>query len=214
MGVVVGLDVRFVDHVETDFIGEVVQRRVVRVVRGADRVETEALQQDQVRAHVVVRHRAAGQRMEVVPVDAADEDALPVDQQVPADDLHVTETDAVAGGVGDGAVGTVQAHGQAVQLGRLGIPGAYAGYPGAQSRLAEEGGDPFVPRVQPVELGVPRQRQPVRPVQFPADVPALRQRPAGCPAPGSRPAGPRPGAPPHARRPGAAGRSRTAAPSG
>lgn len=52
--VVVGLDVRLVDDVEAELVGQVVQGRVVRVVRGADRVEAEPLQQDEVGAHVVV----------------------------------------------------------------------------------------------------------------------------------------------------------------
>ncbi len=184
VGVVVGLDVRLVHDVETELVGEVVQRRVARVVGGADRVEPEALEQDQVGAQVAGRHRAPGQRMEVVPVDAPDEHPLAVHQQVPLDDLDVTEADAVTRGVGDAAVGAVQPHGQVVQLGRLGVPGAHVRHVGQQPCLAEEVGHAVVVGVGPVELRVLGQEVAV---QLTADVPARGQRAARVPHPAVHP---------------------------
>ncbi len=176
--VVVRLDVRLVDDVETQLVGEVVERRVVRVVRGADRVEAEPLEQHQVRAHVVVRHRAAGQWMEVVPVDAPDVHALAVDEQVPADDLDVPEADAPVRRVGDRPVGAVQPDGEAVELGCLGVPGAHLGDGGAHAGLAEEVGDAVVLGVEPVELLVLGEELTV---EIAGDVPSVGQRAASVP---------------------------------
>lgn len=178
VGVVVRLDVRLVDHIEAEFVREVVQRRVVRVVRGADRVEPELLQQHEIGAHVVVRHRPPGQRMEVVPVDAPDVDPLAVEEQVPAADLDLAETDAMERGVGDRAVGAVQPDGQPVQLGCLRRPRADLVDDRAQAYFAEEVGDAAVLLVEAVELRVLGDELGL---QLPGDVPARGERARGVP---------------------------------
>ena len=80
----VRLDVRLVDDVEAQLIGQIEQRRVVGVVRGPHGVEAVALDGHQVGAHGLARDDATGVRVEVMTVDAADEDALAVDEQVAA----------------------------------------------------------------------------------------------------------------------------------
>ena len=80
----VRLDVRLGNVVETELVGEFQEGRVVRVVRGPDRVEPELLHLHEVRAHLVARHHPARVLVEVVTVDPADHHALPVDEQVEA----------------------------------------------------------------------------------------------------------------------------------
>ena len=89
----VRLDVGLVDDVQPELVGQVEERRVVRVVRGPDRVEPELLHRDEVGAHRLGGDHAAGVLVEVVAVDAADEDAPAVDQEVHAADLDPPEAD-------------------------------------------------------------------------------------------------------------------------
>ena len=71
-------DIRFVDHPQPEFVGQLQEYRVVRVVGRADRVEAELLHLHDVCAHRVSRDDTAGALVEVVPVDAAYQDALAV----------------------------------------------------------------------------------------------------------------------------------------
>ena len=104
----VRLDVGLVDDVQPELVGQVEEGRVVRVVRGPDRVEPELLHQDEVGAHRLGRDDPAGVLVEVVAVDAADEDPRAVDQQVQAADLDPAEADPDGGRLGDRAVGGAQ----------------------------------------------------------------------------------------------------------
>ena len=81
----VRLDVGLVDDVQPELVGQLEEGRVVRVVRGPDRVEPELLHQHEVGAHLVPGDGPPGVLVEVVAVDAADEDARAVDEQVEPD---------------------------------------------------------------------------------------------------------------------------------
>ena len=70
----VRLDVGLVDDVQPELVGQLEEGRVVRVVRGAHGVEAEPLHEHEVGAHRLAGHDAPGVLVEVVPVDAADED--------------------------------------------------------------------------------------------------------------------------------------------
>ena len=72
----VRLDVRLVDDVEAELVAQVVEARVVRGVRRAHRVEAELLHEHEVGAHLLDRHDPTGVRIEVVPVDAAEQHRL------------------------------------------------------------------------------------------------------------------------------------------
>ena len=89
----VRLDVRLVDDVEAQLVGQVEEGRVVGVVRGAHGVEAVALHGQQVAAHGLPGDDAPGVLVEVVAVDALDEDAPAVDEQVRALDLDAAEAD-------------------------------------------------------------------------------------------------------------------------
>ena len=68
----VRLDVGLVDHVQPELVGQVEERRVVRVVRRPHRVEAELLHLDEVGAHRLGRDHPTGVLVEVVAVDAPD----------------------------------------------------------------------------------------------------------------------------------------------
>ncbi len=104
----VRFDVGLVDDVQAELVGQVEEGRVVRVVRGAHRVEPELLHQHEVGAHRLDRDDAPGVLVEVVAVDAAEEDAGAVDQQVEALDLDPAEPDLDGHLLGDVAVRVAQ----------------------------------------------------------------------------------------------------------
>ena len=89
----VGLDVGLGDDVEPELVGEVEEDRVVRVVRGPDGVEAEPLHLDEVCPEVAGGQGPAGQLVEVVAIDTADQDAATIDEEVDADDLDPPEPD-------------------------------------------------------------------------------------------------------------------------
>ena len=92
----VRLGVRLVDHVEAVAVAEVEPVGVVRVVRGARRVDVELLHQPRVGLHRRARQRAAASVVVLVPVDAADPDRLAVDEQLPV--AHLDRAEAGADG--------------------------------------------------------------------------------------------------------------------
>ena len=104
----VRFDVGLVDDVQPELVGQVEEGRVVGVVRGPDRVEPELLHEDQVGAHRLGRDDPPGVLVEVVAVDAAEEDPGTVDQEVEPDDLDPPEADLDRDGLGDRAIRGVE----------------------------------------------------------------------------------------------------------
>ena len=101
----VRLDVGLVDDVQAELVGQVEEGRVVGVVRGAHGVEAEALHLRRGRrASTSTDDDPAGVLVEVVAVDAADEHAAAVDQQVEAADLDPAEADPDRRALDDRAV--------------------------------------------------------------------------------------------------------------
>ena len=89
----VRLEVALVDHVEPELVAEVEEARVRRIVAGAHRVDVVRLHQLDVAAHHRDRHGAAGERIELVPVDAVELHTMPIDLQQPVLDHHPPEAD-------------------------------------------------------------------------------------------------------------------------
>ncbi len=77
----VGLQVAFERHVQPELVAQVEEGRVRRVVGGADGVDVVALHQLHVAAHGLRGEGAAVVGVELVPVDAAQQDAAPVHPQ-------------------------------------------------------------------------------------------------------------------------------------
>ena len=89
----VRLDVRFGHHIDAVFVAELIPVRVVGIMAGTHGVHVELLHQPDILFHPLVRYHIAAVGIEFVPVHALDENALAVDQQVGALDLHLAETD-------------------------------------------------------------------------------------------------------------------------
>ena len=130
----VRLDVGLVDDVQPELVARVEERRVVRVMRGAHGVEAPALHRDDVRAQVLGRDDPPGPWIEVVAVDAADEDRPPVDQQLDAAHLDPPEPDAALDPLRDAPVGRDQRHRHGPERRHLGGPRGDARDPGSQLR--------------------------------------------------------------------------------
>ena len=88
----VRLQVAFEDHPEAEFVGQVEQPGMRRVVAGADRVDVEPLHAGQVRAGVLLVEDAAALGMGLVAVHPVEDDAAAVDQEPVAADLDRAET--------------------------------------------------------------------------------------------------------------------------
>ena len=84
-----GLDVRLSDDVQAKLVARVEEGRIVGVVRRSNGVEAEPLHGDDVGPEVVGTHAPAGHGVEVVAIDAPDEDRPTIDQQ-----LHTPDHDA------------------------------------------------------------------------------------------------------------------------
>ena len=87
------LEVALVDHVEPELVAELEEARVRRVVRGAHRVDVVRLHQLDVAAHQLLADRPPRGGVELVPVDAVQLYAVPVDLQQPVLDHDAPEAD-------------------------------------------------------------------------------------------------------------------------
>lgn len=89
----VRLQVVLVDDVQAVPVAQVQEVGVRRVVARADGVDVVPLHEQHVLEHPLGRHGPAAQRVELVPVDAAQLDRPPVDQEHPVLDRDGTEAD-------------------------------------------------------------------------------------------------------------------------
>ena len=157
----VRFDVGLVDDVQAELVGQLEEGRVVRVVRCPHGVEPELLHHDEVRAHRLAGHDAPGVLVEVVAVDAADEDARAVDEQVEPADLDAPEPDLDRHRLGDGAVRGPQRDMKRVQIRLLCGPAADVrdvDVPGHETveRRRHPGMDASPQRPRPRAAGGPR----------------------------------------------------------
>ena len=123
----VGLDVRLRDDVEPELVGELQERGVVGVVRGAHGVEPEALEVDQVGAHLLPCDGPPGVGVEVMAVGTVEQHPLAVDEQVEAEHLDAPEADADGRLLDLGALRVPQGEGQVVQARLLCRPRQHPG---------------------------------------------------------------------------------------
>ena len=101
--VVMGLQIRFIYKVYAVFVAEVVPIRVVWIVRRADGVEIELLEELDVLHHRLARDGLAVAFVEIMAVDAFDENRLAVHKQLAIFDFHRPETEADGCAFDDGA---------------------------------------------------------------------------------------------------------------
>ena len=88
----VRLDVRLGYHIETVAVAELIPVGIIRIVAGSHRIDIELLHQLDILLHPLIREHIASVGIQFVAVDALDQDAFAVDQQVRTFDLHLAET--------------------------------------------------------------------------------------------------------------------------
>ena len=103
-------------------VAEVEEDGIVRVVRRPDRIEPELLHEHDVRAHRLDRDDPTGVLVEVVAIDAADVDTLPVDEEVEPANLDASEPDLDGRLLGEGTGRVAQDDRQRVAVRLLGGP--------------------------------------------------------------------------------------------
>ena len=90
----VALQVRLVQDVEPVLVAEVVERGIVRVVARADGVDVVAFHEADILDHPFARHEVAFVGVDLVPVDALEEDRLSVHADAPAQQGDLAESHA------------------------------------------------------------------------------------------------------------------------
>jgi hypothetical protein len=141
----VGLDVGLVDDPQAELVGQVEEGRVVRIVRRANRVEPDLLHQDEIGPHRVARDHPSGVLVEVVAVDAMDQDPAAVEQEIPPDDLDPAEANPLAGLLRHGAGRVAECDPDLFEMGSLRrttgsrFPAKVAGRDDADRRRVEPG---------------------------------------------------------------------------
>ncbi len=133
----VGLDVSLVDRVQAQLVAQVEERGVVGVVRRPNGVEPPPLHRDDVGAHVLEAHDAASVRVEVVAVDAADQDRPAVHEQLAILDLHPAEPDTALDALHDGPVRRAQHDRERPEGRHLGRPRRDVGHQRLEPDAAE-----------------------------------------------------------------------------
>ena len=86
------LDVRLIHDVQTEFIAQVEQHRIVGIVRRSNCVDVVLLHRDEFFTDLSGQERFAGVRMMVMPIHTADHDRLAVDRKDAISDADVAKT--------------------------------------------------------------------------------------------------------------------------
>ena len=85
----------FIYDVDTHFVRQLQEKRIGRIVRGADGINVEVLAELQIPLYFVRRQSVAVYRAGIVMVDAMKLDLLSVDQEKISADLHGFEADTL-----------------------------------------------------------------------------------------------------------------------
>ena len=118
----VALDVGLVDQVEAVAVAQVIPGRLVRIMAGAHGVDVVLLHHQDVLDHALDRDRLAAVGIDLVAVDALEEDALAVDEQVAVPDLDLAEADVDRDDLQDRSARVLEREEQLVEVRRLGRP--------------------------------------------------------------------------------------------
>ena len=117
-----GLHVGLVHNIEAVTIAQLIQRRLVGIMRSADRVDVVPLHGDDVPLQLLPVRHAAGRGTEIVAIDALEDDALPVQAHEPVLQLKAPEAHPLADDLGRRAVGVHHMQGQLIEVRRLCAP--------------------------------------------------------------------------------------------
>ena len=88
----VGFDVGLIDDIESEFVAEFEESRIIRIVGSSHGIDVGALHLEQVGTHVLAGHVVTGQRVVIVAVHAFEEDRLAVVQELAIADFVAAET--------------------------------------------------------------------------------------------------------------------------
>ncbi len=124
----VGLEVGLADDVEPVLVAELQPARVIRVVRGPDRVDVELLEELDILHHGGLVHGVTQVRVGFVAVDALQHDGATVEHHLAVDELELPEPDPSAFGLQNVTARVSEDQDQRVEVGRLGRPKRWAGY--------------------------------------------------------------------------------------
>jgi len=91
----VALEITFIHYPQAKFISEVVQTRVIDLVRGADSVDVVGFHEKQIVFEKFVRHRSTVIWVMLVAVDSPELDWLPVHQEDPFLQLSISESNSL-----------------------------------------------------------------------------------------------------------------------
>ena len=117
-----GLEVGFVDDVDPVLVAQVVEAGVVGVVAGADRVGVVELAEADVGEHVRLVERAPFARVELMAVDALEDDAPPVERHDAVVDSETPEPDVEGHRLARAPIAVDDLEAEAVEGGGLGGP--------------------------------------------------------------------------------------------
>ena len=116
------LHVRLVDDIEAINVGEVVDAALVRVMRRAQRIDVVALHRDDVFLDLARVDGAAAVAVELVAVDALEDDALAIDLHDAAVHPELAETNVLRDDLDELARRVAYREERAVEIRMLGIP--------------------------------------------------------------------------------------------
>mmetsp|Transcript_59326 Transcript_59326/g.171921 ORF Transcript_59326/g.171921 Transcript_59326/m.171921 type:complete len:200 (-) Transcript_59326:739-1338(-) len=85
-------DICLVHDIKAVLIAELVEQRIVRIMRATDRIKVVSLHQFDVLEHRFATDDMAGVRVMLMPVHATDRQFLPIEEQAGLPDLHGSET--------------------------------------------------------------------------------------------------------------------------
>jgi len=142
--VVVRLQVRLIEDVETVLVAQVIELGVIGVVRGPHCVHVVAFENEYVLDEALARNALAVIGVVVVPIHSADDDGHAVHVDALVLELHPAEPHSAALGFDEGAVFGIQGEHQCVEGRELGRPlggGAHQGLEGDEAILSGRHGD-------------------------------------------------------------------------
>ncbi len=118
----VGLHIRLIHHVDAVTVAEFIESALVGIMRGPDGVDVAALHGDDVPNELFPVGDTAAQRAEIMPVDAAEDNPLPVQEHQAVLHLKAAEAEGLFQHLSQAAVGIQHLDAQGVQIGDLRAP--------------------------------------------------------------------------------------------
>ena len=114
--------IRFIDHVEPEFVAQIKPIRIVGVMRSANGIDIETLHRDRIQPQRIPVESLALGIMVVMPVDSFDENAFAVDEQLAVTHFDGTKADASGSEFHSFALRVLERNHHRVEVRHLGRP--------------------------------------------------------------------------------------------